>query len=177
MNDLFGTRSLLPLAVLDELENGARMSPEGNLCEVGVYRGGSALRLYKVALDQGRRLFLYDTFAGIPYKDKMDQHEVGDFKDTSVEEIRWLMPKAEIKVGVFPMTLVDMTPISFAHIDCDQYASILASYSCLEPMMTQGGIMQFDDYFALDGARQAVDMFKSQHKHEVTKQGKLRLYF
>lgn len=177
MNNLFKTRSLLPLHVLDELEESASFSPEGNLCEIGVYKGGSALRLYKVALEQNRSLYLYDTFAGIPERSPIDTHGIGDFGDTSLPEIEMLMPQAKIHAGIFPQTLVNMAPLAFTHIDCDQYASILAAYTCLEPMMVQGGVMQFDDYFELEGARQAIDTFKHLHRHDLSRWGKLRLYF
>lgn len=149
-------KSLIGEDVLEEITQAAFKAPYGAIVEVGVYQGGSALRLYQVACEQGRRLFLYDTFTGIPCKDEIDSHRVGDFADTSYEHIKFMFHRADVIQGVFPDSAVPMGPIAFAHLDCDQYRSVLESAQYLEPLMVPGGIMWFDDY-CLEGAKQAIN--------------------
>jgi hypothetical protein len=100
---------------------------------------------------------LYDTFTGIPYRCEHDSHQIGDFADTSPQQVQELIPAAVIVVGVFPDVAVTMPPVSFAHIDCDQYQSVLESARYLAPLMVKGGVMWFDDSPCLAGARRAVE--------------------
>lgn len=151
----------------------ASACPPGAFVEVGVYQGGSAAVLADVAEQQGRSLYLYDTFTGIPMYEPAngDSHRVGDFSDTSLEAVRALVPKAVILPGLFPDTLVDMGPIAFAHIDADQYRSVKDSIASLWPQIVPGGAMLFDDYKCLDGATRAVDEAFG-YDLPVTKNGK-----
>lgn len=154
----------------------ATNTPEGCFIEVGVYKGGTAVLLHELALRQKRALFLYDTFTGIPYKCAVDEHEVGDFSDTSVDLVRQCCPHAVIISGVFPRSAVEMGPVAFAHIDCDQYQSHCDSIEFLVPKMVRGGIIWFDDSTALYGARLAVmsssiggsvQLYKGKHYVEI----------
>jgi O-methyltransferase len=150
--------SLLSPTALSDLRDLAQGAPPGNFCEVGVYKGGSAQVLYEIARQQGRRLYLFDTFTGIPISQPElgDFHQVGDFADTDIDQVHAAMPYAIVLQGIFPDTLIDMTPLAFAHVDCDQYASIKACCEVLPPMMVSGAIMVFDDYLNFEGARRAV---------------------
>jgi O-methyltransferase len=141
-----------------ELVSYARQTPAGAFVEVGVYQGGTAWHLASVAREQGRELFLYDTFTGIPHSDTdKDVHKVGDFGDTSIEQVREAIPDATVVQGIFPASAVRMPQISFAHVDCDQYQSIVETSEYLIPLMVPGGMIWFDDYNCLSGATQAVD--------------------
>jgi O-methyltransferase len=163
---------------INELADAARAAPAGDLVEVGVYRGGSAEALMGVAREQGRRLFLFDTFTGIPIADpKHDRHKVGDFGDTSLDAVQAALPDAIFKPGVFPWTLTDeVGPIGLAHIDCDQYASVESCCVNLAPRMVKGGVMVFDDYDVLPGAKQAVEEAFAG-RVVISKRGKARVYF
>jgi asparagine synthase (glutamine-hydrolysing) len=129
----------------------------GCFVEVGVYKGGSALHLQKIALAQQRELFLYDTFEGIPHRrEGLDSHGIGDFADTSFEDVQRLCPHATVVKGIFPASAVPMPLIAFAHLDCDQYQSVHEAALYLQPRMMAGGVMWFDDSPCLAGARLAV---------------------
>lgn len=134
----------------------AARTPTGAFVEVGVYQGGSAARLSNLADLQGRSIYLYDTFTGIPYRDPIDIHPVGDFSDTDQRLVRALCPNAIITAGCFPDSAVPMGPIAFAHLDCDQYRAYSESIDYLLPFMVRGGVMWFDDAPYLEGATQAV---------------------
>lgn len=152
------TTSLIPPVVLSALVLTARTTPPGPWVEVGVYNGGSALELYRARGDQP--LHLFDTFEGIPFSepDKGDRHGVGEFDGrANLPALQQAMPDAMFHVGVFPDTLPDdLRGIAFAHIDCDQYRSVSDCIAYLRFRMVIGGVMWFDDYSALEGARRAV---------------------
>jgi methyltransferase family protein len=138
----------------------AAAAPPGCFVEVGVFEGGSAYFLTDLARQQSRKIWLYDTFEGIPYCDSMDEITVGAIKaDESLARSN-LGSYPTIVKCVFPHTEELPTQrIAFAHIDCDQYRSIKESCLAIEPMMAPGGIIWFDDVAVnggIEGARQAV---------------------
>lgn len=155
----------------------ASTAPAGLLVEVGVYRGGSAWHLYQVAQRQGRELHLFDTFTGIPHKGALDQHAIGDYSGVDLACLKADLPNAIFHVGTFPKTLPDdLTDIAFVHVDCDQYEGHRACIDLLYPRMVPGGLMMFDDYPVLKGARAAVEatfppdrLIFTGYRHHVVK--------
>lgn len=129
----------------------------GCFVEFGVYKGGSAFHLARVAREQGRKLYLFDTFSGMPFKDEGDRIDAGEFHSTSVAEVQALIPEAIICPGVFPSSMVETGPIAFAHIDCDQQRSVRDAWRVFSPLMVRGGRMMFDDVILVNGARVAFD--------------------
>lgn len=166
--------SLVGPNVIAEMCEMARDVPPGAFVEVGVYKGGTAWHLNKICKEQGRDLFLCDTFKGIPYRnrDMGDPCLVGDFSDTSESQVREAIPEAKFIVGVFPQSAAEipMMKLAFVHLDCDQYQSYLESILFLWPRMVKGGVMWFDDY-ALPGAKQAIDDIFG-HRVETAECGK-----
>jgi len=151
--------SLIAGPRLDDLAALAATTPAGDFVEVGVYQGGSAWRLAEVARRQARRLFLFDTWEGMPYANPaIDRHAPGEFWQCSIEEVKKAIPDANCIKGIFPDTLPDdVKEVAFCHVDCDQYQSVRDTILALRPRMVVGGIMLFDDYDDLEGARCAVD--------------------
>jgi O-methyltransferase len=144
--------------VLEGIAETAKRSLPGCFIEVGVYQGGTGWLLAQIAEMQGREIYLYDTFTGIPYTDheKGDIHNVGDFGDTNVEVVRAAIPYAHVIQGIFPQSAVEMGPIAFVHLDCDQYQSYKDSFEYLLPKCQSGTILWFDDFGCLTGADKAV---------------------
>ncbi len=152
MND----RTLLPIDVLYAMLQLAIRAPLGPIVEVGVYRGGSALKLAEVARSKRVELHLFDTFAGMPFANEADKHRPGEFADTSLTEIQTLIPMAICHAGVFPETLpADLVNIAFVHCDVDQYQSTLDVIDHLWPRIVKDGVMWFDDP-ELPEARRAI---------------------
>lgn len=149
--------SLLNRLALTRLIEIANTSPAGNFVEIGVYKGGSAWHLTELAKTQNRQIYLYDTFEGIPYRSKIDHHNIGDFNDTNYINVKESLPYAHVVKGIFPESALDMENISFVHFDCDQYQSIIDGVNYILPKMVSGGIMLFDDYNWLEGATKAVN--------------------
>src|SRR5260221_4823329 len=81
-------------------------SLEGEIAEVGVYKGGTA---FLIASLTNKPLHLFDTFAGMPKVSSHDLHREGDFADTSAQEVGKLIKEARgndnhfsINEGFFP---------------------------------------------------------------------------
>lgn len=154
-----------PLSCMDPWEmlvmiQAAMTAPlTGCFVEVGVFRGGSAWHLTQLAKKQGRSIYLYDTFDGMPYCDKEDVDGVpeGVLKVTLEEVRQALGPYPAIQKCVFPNgATLPIEPIAFAHIDVDAYRSTKETILALLPLMLPGGIMWFDDSNTLEGCRQAI---------------------
>lgn len=151
----------LPSAIADkkifkELVETAGSTPDGCIVEVGVYKGGTASYLTELAEKQNRKIFLYDTFSGMPFADDIDPWKKGSFSEgVNYESIKKHLPYATVIQGIFPESAIEMPKIAFAHIDVDQYKSYIDCINYLSPMMVEGGIMWFDDY-ELPGAEKAI---------------------
>ena len=152
-----GPVSHVDAAGIEFLCKEAGRCPPGCFVEFGVYKGGSAFHLAAVALEQRRNIYLFDTFCGMPFKDpEKDRVGVGAFHCTSIAEVKAIIPYAIFCPGVFPASMVELPPIAFAQIDCDQYQSIRDACRVFGPLMVEGCVMLFDDYVMLAGARMAV---------------------
>src|SRR6185369_1901065 len=93
-----------------------------------------------------------------PHRGDLDSHAVGDYGNVDLKNLRGDLPNAVFHVGVFPATLPgDLQGLAFVHVDCDQYAGHRDCIDLLYPRLVPGGIMMFDDYPVLKGAKQAVE--------------------
>lgn len=157
------------LYVLAALLRQALLASDGAVIECGVYQGGTA-RLLVDTIDArapNRRLYLCDTFSGMPETDAaVDVHRKGDFADTSLDAVRtYLGPHANVTfvAGLIPRSLAPLTMerFCFAHLDLDIYDAIVAATRFVYERVVPGGFIVYDDYgFATTpGARRAVDEF------------------
>lgn len=138
---------------------------QGDVAEVGVYRGGTA-RLLAKTFDT-KNLHLFDTFAGMPPTDaNLDAHKEGDFGDSPLQKVKaYLIDCKNIHFhqGIFPATAKPVENLTFClvHVDADIYKSVRDCCIFFYPRMEKGGLMVFDDYGFLScpGAKKAVDEF------------------
>lgn len=137
--------SAVPQNIIDDLVKNASQAPAGAIVEVGVYTGGTGWHLTQLAEQQNRKIYLYDTFEGIPYSGEKDYHKVGDFSDVDYEGIKAALPYAQVIKGIFPESAVPMEQIAFVHLDCDQYQSVMDSWNYLKDKLVPGAIIWFDD--------------------------------
>jgi O-methyltransferase len=165
----------LNLHFLHELvERLGRLGIEGDLVECGVYRGGSAAILGWSMMqlgDAARKLWLFDSFAGMPAATDKD----GEFSRTlegkyvgSEESTRRLVREAgvpadrcEIVVGRFEQTFATVsTPrTALLHVDCDFYDPVRLTLEKFFPSMPPGGFVVLNDYGIYRGAKAATDEF------------------
>ncbi len=163
------------LAPLYQLSRQAR-KVNGDLAEIGVYRGGTALLMAEALQGSIQQLHLFDTFCGMPDSDPaIDMHRSGDFADTSVKAVSALLGEyknVQLHPGLFPETLPEhwsYKVFSLVHVDVDIYASALACCQFFYPRLSPGGVMIFDDYGfpSCPGVRQAVDEYCGNHDLQV----------
>lgn len=140
------SRSLVPEVVLSHMLAVAANTPAGDFAEIGVYQGGSAFELAKVAREKHANLHLFDTFSGMPFADDDDKHRPGEFADTSIDAVKALIPDAWLYPGIFPHTIPDkLRHFSFVHCDVDQFQSTRDVIKVMWPRLVPGGVMWFDD--------------------------------
>jgi hypothetical protein len=140
---------------------------EGDLAELGVYRGGTARLI--ASLKGNKALHLFDTFAGMPeVRADVDVHMASVFDKTSLGEVkRYLGGFSELffHPGFFPDSAGELakTPIRFSlvHLDADIYESTKAGLQFFYPRMVKGGVILSHDYRNLSspGVKQAIDEF------------------
>jgi len=146
----------------------------GDIVECGCARGGSAALMALTLRQMGarRRLWLFDTFEGLPAPSSGDpDFEIADlFTGTCVgtlDEVRGLFERLGIAddvtfvKGLFQETLpaASIPCIAVLHIDGDWYESVKACLDSLYDKVVPGGVIQLDDYGYWAGARKAVDEF------------------
>jgi len=137
---------------------------EGDVAEVGAWRGGCA-KLFSRCMPE-KKIHLFDTFCGMPSPDPdKDDHREGDLK-VDLKDVQGFLDgcNVEFYVGVFPETVTEeLASKSFclAHVDVDIYRSVKDAAEFFYPRMSVGGVMVFDDYggATTPGARIAVDEF------------------
>ncbi len=140
---------------------------DGDIAEVGVYKGGSA---ELICIAKGRRkLYLFDTFEGLPEFSKYDK-TVGDpeFKPGGycsdyrfVKERLKKYPTVYIYKGLFPKTAepIAFKKFCFVHLDVDLYMSTKEALKFFYPRMQKGGIIISHNYSNYDGVMKAFDDF------------------
>jgi hypothetical protein len=166
----------------------ARAGVPGDYVECGVWRGGSSMLAaltFARAEEQGRRLWLYDTFEGMTEPTDRDRafdsatpisDQWGDYRTetgftlayASLGEVEANMQAAgiapdrlEYVVGPVEETIPARAPeqISLLRLDTDWYSSTRHELEHLYPKLSPGGVLIVDDYGHWAGAREAVDEF------------------
>src|SRR5882672_132321 len=146
----------------------------GDLVECGCARGGSAafMALTLKELRAHRRLWLFDTFEGLPAPTQDDpDYNIAKLWTggcaASVEEVQDFLTglgvnnNVEFVSGLFQQSLPrsQVAEIALLHIDGDWYESVKACLEHLYNKVAPGGWIQLDDYGYWKGARRAVDEF------------------
>lgn len=135
---------------------------EGNIADVGAYRGGCSLILRRLAPD--KELHVFDTWAGTPFDDDLCHHKKGSWP-ASLAECKSLVGEGALThyhEGVFPYTVDDLLKtckFCFVFVDPDTYQTVRDAIEFFWPRMVTGGKMMFDDYdwAPCAGVKKAVD--------------------
>jgi Macrocin-O-methyltransferase (TylF) len=156
----------------------------GNFVECGVAGGGSSALLAWIIKEfskEPRLLYSFDTFEGMPWPGKEDQHSGKNAQDTGwgagtcaapVESLMKIAQELDVLdvirpvKGLFqetlPTTRQEIGAIALLHLDGDWYDSTRAILDNLYDHTREGAYMQVDDYGHWDGCRKAVDEFESE---------------
>ena len=149
----------------------------GDFVEMGCYKGETSVLLGRICRNKCK-LYLYDSFAGLPEKSGADLSVAGEnFKKgellaSKTELVRKFksasLPLPVIKKGFFDELSPEDLPskIAFAFLDGDLYESIKDSLKLVVPKMVDGGTILVHDYIntALPGAAKAVDEYLANIK-------------
>lgn len=153
---------------------------EGDIAEVGSYRGGSARFLAVAAAQMGWDPILHvmDTFTGHPESADFKRdgvHVPGLFSDTGVEQVTAYLsdlPLVRVRQGRFEDTCHEIADRQFAlvHIDVDIYSSTESCLSFFWPRLSRGGTIVVDDYgfTTCPGLKTAVDEFLMEKRDTVS---------
>jgi O-methyltransferase len=130
---------------------------EGDILEVGVWRGGTGCLMAKrvQALGSSAQVYLCDTFTGVVKAGPADRYyKGGEHADTSQRVVldlaeRLGLSNVNLLAGIFPDDTGDQVAgrrFSLCHIDVDVYESALHVLEWVWPRMPVGGVVVFDDY-------------------------------
>ena len=153
----------------------------GDILEAGVWRGGASIYargVLKAFGDNGRKVYVADSFDGLPKPDQRypadqgDQHWEIDFLKVSLDAVKanfsaydLLDDQVVFVEGFFEDTLpsVPIDSLAVLRLDGDMYSSTIQVLDCLYKKVSPGGFVIIDDYNALKNCREAVDDFRAAH--------------
>lgn len=160
----------------------------GDFVECGVWRGGSSLLVALLLKQKGvsdRKVFLYDTFAGMPEPTEFDVDKYGrtgsqmmeEYSDdigwcyASLADVRSVFEKEDFQFpvefieGDVMKTLPQNRPsvTSLLRLDTDWYESTALEYELLYPSLSTGGVLIIDDYGVWAGSRKATDDYFAKY--------------
>ncbi|MFL6281820.1 MAG: TylF/MycF/NovP-related O-methyltransferase [Pyrinomonadaceae bacterium] len=180
-------------ALADAVRHVVAQDVEGDIVECGVWRGGSMAAVARtlVALEQfDRRLYLFDTFEGMPRPSARDVNFAGetaeelyrkrngrgagsDWCRATEETVARVMSECgydESKIHLVKGRVEETIPakaperIAILRLDTDWYESTLHELEHLFPRLARGGVVIIDDYGHWRGARQASDEFFARQR-------------
>jgi O-methyltransferase len=122
--------------------------PDGDLAEIGVYRGATSLLMHLMYPD--RNLHCYDTFEGIKGAQiGVDMHHNGEFA-CSLQDVQAVMGESDkifYHVGEFPASFNENdVQFAYVHTDTDTYLGTKATIEIVYPRVVERGILMIDDY-------------------------------
>jgi hypothetical protein len=163
----------------------------GDIVECGVWKGGSMMAVARTLIELGatdRRLYLFDTFEGMPPPSEVDREFSGapaaavlaaSDRRTNVvwaysplDDVKQAMASTgydEDKLVYVPGKVEDTVPerspdaIALLRLDTDWYESTYHELKHLYPRLSVGGVLILDDYGHWEGARKAVDQYVGEH--------------
>jgi hypothetical protein len=166
----------------------------GDFCECGVWRGGSSMAAALKFLDCARtlpRLWLFDTFAGMPPPGSEDTIAGGTISAEQIlvatPDVRAIATFDEVQRNLYStgyppelLTFVrgpveetllggQLLPdrLSILRLDTDWYSSTRAELDVLYPRLSPGGVLLIDDYGHWEGARKAVDEYFTSPNRKI----------
>jgi hypothetical protein len=173
-------------ALIRAVEYITRAGIPGDIVECGVWKGGSMMAVAKALLrarDTSRRLYLFDTYEGMPPPSDSDRDYRGlraaEVMEAQPRETSWtwaVAPMEGVKrvmdgVGyrgeicyirgrvedTIPVAAPDQ--IGLLRLDTDWYESTYHEIFHLYPRLAPGGVLIVDDYGHWKGARRAIDQY------------------
>ena len=169
--------------ILRELERVLNADVTGDVVEFGCYVGTTSVPVAQRLVTTDKKLFVYDSFEGLPEKTAEDespaglQFQAGELAASKAQLIKNFkqagLALPIITKGWFSDVSASRLPdeICFAYLDGDYYRSVLDPLKLIWGRLVPGAHILVDDYAneALPGAAKAVDQWLTSHP------GKLRV--
>jgi O-methyltransferase len=135
-------------------------SSKGCIVEAGCFKGGSTIKLSIAAKLTNRRLFVFDSFSGLP--DNVEQHDKTIFGNKinfcegkysgSIEEVKTNVEQfgefdaCTFVKGWFEQTMIDFREsVAVAFLDVDLASSTRTCLKHLYPLLIPGGVIYSQD--------------------------------
>ncbi len=156
----------------------------GDMVECGTWRGGCGLAMLLAQRESighvDRKVHFFDSFEGLPPATRRDgpaalewqaatDHNCAaswdELEHTLKDVFKFEASEFAIWPGWFentlPLFLEQQSKIAVLRLDGDWYDSTMTCLQLLEPMVSEGGIVIVDDYYAWDGCARAVHDYLS----------------
>lgn len=164
-----------------ELEKTLASKIIGEVVEFGCYIGTTSVYLAGLLKNTDKKLYLYDSFEGLPKKSKEDASPAG----TTFIEGELLATRSDLiknfKRANLKMPIIKKAwfhdlknkdlpnNICFAFLDGDFYDSIMDSLKLIWPKLTRGSTVIIDDYMneQLPGVAKAIDLWQKAHPFKL----------
>lgn len=151
---------------IEELIKELEKIGSGDLCEIGVYKGGTAKIMVEMYPD--RQIYLFDTFEGLPYINENKGDTItfplhkGMMNEATYEIAQENLKQYKnihIYKGIFPKTAepIKDKQFAFVHLDVDTYRGTKESLKFL--LNKVKGKILIHDYNHYKGVTKAVDEF------------------
>ncbi len=143
----------------------------GAFVECGSCNGGTGAILAHIAAKDGRIVWLFDSFEGLPEPKPQDGERAKAWVGQCLgqeEMVREVLShvgartdRVRIVKGWFDNTLgpTETGPIALLHLDADWYESTMTILNNFYDRVVPGGYLVFDDYGHWPGCRRALDEF------------------
>lgn len=155
-----------------------KLACQGDFVELGCYKGDTSLLLAEVLKGSFKRLWIYDSFEGLPEKSQEDKSALGVLfkkgellvtkREVKERFLRAGLPVPVIKKAWFSdLTREDLPEtIALAFLDGDFYESIRDSLKLVDGKMGAGAVLIVHDYKnpALPGVAKAVDEWAKSNR-------------
>jgi O-methyltransferase len=153
----------------------------GDIVECGVCNGGTAATMAAAIRGGSRRMWLFDSFQGLPEPGDLDgdkahrEYFVGmDLGSIPrVKEALAAVSFPEDRVNIVPGWFEDTLPharvdqIALMHVDADWFDSVKLVLDTFYDSVVPGGYIVFDDYGHWEGCEKAVQDFLQRRKLSV----------
>lgn len=178
------------IALYNILEKVHLQNIEGDIVEVGVWRGGNirgAVGFFKSMGETRRSFWLYDTFSGMTPPSDVDIDYCGATAESQMDKIKCLASIDDVKEVVLSVphsgfsinfvegdvrkVLLDSDTIlpekiAVLRLDTDFYDSTKIELEVLWPLVSAGGFLIVDDYGHWKGCKLACDEYFRFREHE-----------
>jgi len=162
-------------------------SIDGDIVEVGVFKGGSMLAFIRGGSPIVRHYYLYDTFTGMTPPSDLDRDYNGDTAASLIAQntdVLCISSLSEVKQNISKNCSLDEKYIHYQvgdimkntfypekiavlRLDTDWYESTAFELANFYDKVVSGGVVIIDDYGHWQGCRRAVDEFLVGHP-EIT---------